>query len=424
VPIAFPTSFAMLVTLPILVHRRLGWRELGDLPALTITWILGGYSAAGDARRALKPVDGRANRRVLGGLLLGLPISVIAAGLLSANAQFRDASNTLLSNGSSVVGFVWWTACAAVVCLLGVLALDRLHPGVLEALRHPALLGHILVKKEVVTSDSPYRPIEANATVDRLPRSLAPLTWAVVLGQLVLVFGLFVVANSTSLFGGHELVRAVGTRTYAQHLHDGFGEVTAATLLSIAVVMFGHRVVAAPAHAGQRRLLAALEVFLLALTAITLGSCWQRMSIYLDAYGATHLRLFTVVWQVFALGLLLVTFVRALARSWRSHGAWLVAWPLVVALGAASLNADLVVARTNLHRLVDAPETATSTGLDLDYLESLSLDALPALCASYVPPEVAEHLHTEWLARAEQTSTTDWRAARGLGTVATITCAR
>jgi len=418
VPIAFPTSFLMLATLPIVVHRRLGWAELGELPALTIAWIFGGYASAGDARRALRPADGRANRRVLGGLLLGLPISAVAAGLLSANAQFRHASDSLLHNGSSVVSFVWWTVCAAVVCLIGVLALDRVHPGVLAALRHPALLGHIVVKTPVRDGDSPYRATETkDGGVERLPRSLAPLTWAVVLGQLVLVFGLFVVANLGSFFGGHELVRAAGTRTYAEHLHDGFAEVTMATLLSVAVVMFGHRVVAAPAHAGQRRLLAALEVFLLALTAVTLASCWQRMSIYLDAYGATHLRLVTIVGQLFSLGLLLITLVRAVARQWRTHAAWLVAWPLVVALGASALDADLVVARTNLRRLVDAPETATSTGLDEFYLSCLSLDALPALDDPHVPADLAERLHTAWLLRAEQAGTSDWREARGLGTV-------
>jgi hypothetical protein len=121
------------------------------------------------------------------------------------------------------------------------------------------------------------------------------------------------------------------------------------------------------------------------------------------------------VWQVFALGLLLITLVRAVARRWRTHAAWLVAWPLVVALGASALNADLVVARTNLHRLVDAPETATSTGLDADYLAGLSLDALPALDAPHVPRELAERLHTAWLWRAAHSSSTDWRGARGLG---------
>jgi two-component system, OmpR family, sensor histidine kinase BaeS len=267
----------------------------------------------------------------------------------------------------------------------------------------------------VRAGDSPYRATEAKDAVERRPRSLAPVTWAIVLGQLSLVFGLFVVANLGSFFGGHDLVRAAGTRTYAEHLHDGFAEVTAATLLSVAVVMFGHRVVATPRNSGQRRLLAALEIVLLALTAVTLGSCWQRMSIYLDAYGATHLRLFTIVWQVFALGLLLITLVRTVARQWRSHGAWLVAWPLVVAVGASALNADLVVARTNLDRLVDAPATATSTGLDEHYLAGLSLDALPALDEPHVPRDLAERLRTAWLWRAQSAKTTDWRSARGLG---------
>jgi hypothetical protein len=354
---------------------------------------------------------------VIGGVLIGLPISALAAALLSANPQFRAASDSLLSDGGDVVSFVWWSACAAACCLVGVLALDRVHPGVLAALRNPALLGRIAVRRDARDGDSPYRATETkDAVVERVPRALAPLTWAVVLGQLVLVFGLFVVANVDSLFGGHDLVRAEGTRTYSEYLHDGFGEVTAATLLSVLVVMFGHRVVAAPTTATPRRLLAALELLLLALTALTLVSCWQRMSIYLDAYGLTHLRLFTMVWQVFALGLLAITLVRALRRTWPTHGAWLVAWPVVVALAASSLNADRMIACANLRRLVDAPPTATSTGLDTFYLERLTLDALPALDAPYIPTDVAEKLETAWLWRAELDRAKGWRGARGLGT--------
>jgi hypothetical protein len=413
--IAYPTSFVLLATLPVVVHRRLRWADLAELPSLAAGWIAGGWAGAGEARRALKPIDGRANRRVLGGMLIGLPISAIAAMLLSANAQFRSAADSLLGNGSDVVSFVWWTVCAGALGLVGVLALNRIHPAVVAAVRHPAWLGHVAITTETRAGDSPYRATEAKAAVERVPRALAPLTWAIVLGQLTLVFGLFVVANLGTFFGGHELVRAVGTRTYSEHLHDGFGAVTAATVLSVIVVMFGHSAVAAPATRQQRRLLAGLEVLLLVLTAVTLGSCWQRMSIYLDAYGLTHLRLFTLVWQVFALGLLAITLVRAMARTWRLHGACLVAWPAIVALGASTVNADLVIARANLVRLVDAPATATSTGLDEFYLERLSIDAEPALAEPHVPADLADRLRGYWLLRAHNERTDDWRSARGLG---------
>ena len=104
-----PTSFALLVSLPVVAHRRLRWSELGELPSLVAGWLVGGWAGAGDARRALRPIDGRANRRVLGGMLIGLPISAVAAILLSANPQFRRAADSLLGNGSDVVSFVWWT---------------------------------------------------------------------------------------------------------------------------------------------------------------------------------------------------------------------------------------------------------------------------------------------------------------------------
>lgn len=413
--IAWPCSALMLATLPILVRHRLGWRELGELPARTIAWLLAGPAAAGTARRRLATANVRANRRVLGGLAIGFPISMFAALLLSADPRFAAAASSILAGGDQAVSFAFFTIVASTVYLIGYLALDRMHPGVLAALRHPALLGRVAVPRVTTIGDSPYRSADAHAAVDMVPRTLAPLTWVVVLGQLILVFGLFVFANLGELFGGHELVRAVGTRTYAEHLHAGFAEVTTATLLAVAVVMFGHRFVAQPSVRAHARLFAALEVALLLLTAVTLASCWQRLSIYMDAYGTTYLRLAVMLVQAAVLGLLVLGVLRSLARRWWGHDAALVTLAVVLAVVAGSMNADLVVARANLQRLVDAPETATSTGLDERYLETLGVDALPALDDPHVPAELAEHLRTTWLAREYRMSENDWRGIRGLG---------
>jgi len=190
---------------------------------------------------------------------------------------------------------------------------------------------------------------------------------------------------------------------------------TTATLLGVAVVMFGHRFVAPPAKRAHLQLLSALEAGVLVLVAITLGSCWQRLSIYIDAYGTTYLRLAVLLFQAAVLGLLALGLLRSFARRWTGHGAALVLLPIVLAVVAGSMNVDLLVARTNLRRLVDAPETATSTGLDAAYLETLSVDALDALDEPHVPADLAEHLRTAWLVRAHRRSADDWRGLRGLG---------
>jgi hypothetical protein len=346
--------------------------------------------------------------------LLGLPVSFVAVLLLSANLQFRAAATTIFANGSDVVGFAVFALVAAAIWLVAYLALDRSDGRVFAWVREPALLGRVVRLGAVRTDDSPYRAIEATRVVDRVPRQLAPLTWLVVLAQLSAVFGLYVVANLSELFGGHELVRQSGTATYAEYLHAGFAEVTMATLLSVAVVIVGQRIVAVANNRAHSHVLAALEVVLLVLTAITLGSCWQRMSIYLDAYGTTHQRIAVVLFQVAVLGLLLLTVARAVHRTWRGWAAAVVGWGVTVLVGASTLDADLIVARLTLQRLVDAPQTATSTGLDADYLATLSSDALPALDDRHVPPELAEYLRTRWLLAADMQAEAGWRSRRGL----------
>ncbi len=414
--IAYPASLTMAVTFPLVVHRRLGWRELGDLPALTVAWLLGVVPALHEARRLVQPGDDRTSRRVLGGLLLGLPISATIAVLLSANPRFRDAVAQILTRGEDLWSFVAWSLAGAAALLVGGLALRHLHCGTFEALRNPALLGHVIEVRPETSEDSPYRSTAAGrGSCDRYPRTLSPLTWAFVLAQLVVVFGLFVAVNLGDLFGGHRLVRAEGTTTYAEYLHAGFAEVTVAALCSVGVVMFGHCVVVRAPDRRHQTMSAGLELLLLALTAITLASCWQRTTIYMDAYGYTHLRLGVVLVQIGVLGLLVSSAVRSVVRSWATQMSAVVALPIVMAIGAASINADLVVARANLRRLVDAPDTATSTGLDERYLLELSIDALPALDADHVPEDLAERVRMVWLERARVLAEGDWRSRRGLG---------
>jgi hypothetical protein len=414
--IGVPASATMVMALPLVVHRRLRISELGELPALCVAWAFGARAAAGEARRRLPRLEGSRSRRVLCGIAIGGPIALVATMLLSANPRFVALVGDVLAHTSSAVSFAMWSLGAALVYAVGSLALGCIHCGVLEKLRNAALIGRVAVAAAEPTPSpgSPYRAADGRPTV-LVPRTLPALTWVIVLAQLIVVFGLFVVANLGDLFGGHALVRAAGTTTYAEHLHAGFLSVTAATVLAVAVVMFGHRVAAPPDSARATTLSSALEVGLLVLTAITLASCWQRTTIYMEAYGYTHQRLGVVLIQLAVLGLLVLTLARAVLRSWRGYAAAVVALPVVLAIAATTFDADLYVARANLRRLVDAPPTATSSGLDVAYLERLSIDALPALEEPHVPAELADRLAAVWLERAAQHAYGDWRGRRGLG---------
>ena len=50
------------------------------------------------------------------------------------------------------------------------------------------------------------------------------------------VFAVFVAAQAAVLFGGHDYVQRTTGLTYAEYVHQGFGQLTVATLLMFLVV--------------------------------------------------------------------------------------------------------------------------------------------------------------------------------------------
>ena len=62
----------------------------------------------------------------------------------------------------------------------------------------------------------------------------------------------FVVAQAAALFGGHEYVQRTTGLTYADYVHQGFGQLTAATVLTLATVALAVR--KAPRSTARERL--------------------------------------------------------------------------------------------------------------------------------------------------------------------------
>jgi two-component system sensor histidine kinase BaeS len=206
------------------------------------------------------------------------------------------------------------------------------------------------------------------------------------------VFLAFLIAQATAMFGGHDYLQQTTGLTYAEYVHEGFGQLTVATMLTLTVVAWAARK-AAP---GRRRdfALGALCV----MTIVVVVSALYRMHLYEEAFGFTRLRLLVSVFEGW-LGLVVVLVIVAGVFGARR---WLV--PVAVRLGAAGLlglalvNPDLYIAQHNIAR-ADA-----SVGIDWEYLGELSTDAYPALvrlpdeqfeCATRTSTELG---HDDWLA--------------------------
>jgi two-component system sensor histidine kinase BaeS len=268
-----------------------------------------------------------------------------------------------------------------------------------------------------VDAPVPYRiegdrpPFVASAAPPR-PR-LGVLTWSVVLIQLVAVFGAYVAANAKALFAGHELLRARGTPTYSQYVHEGFFEVAVATLFAVACVVIGHGLLRPKGSRGPLpggKALASIELALLALVGVTLASSVHRLSLYEDAYGYTELRLGVRLAQLAVAGLIALTAGRCVLRSWNGWGAALAWSGVAFAVLVGSTNADAWVARQNVAR------ARAGRGLDTANLSYLSEDARVVLGdLKQVDAEAAQFLSSTWWASASANRGRDWRSWRGLG---------
>ncbi len=237
------------------------------------------------------------------------------------------------------------------------------------------LRGFVLVLVTGVALTGAYLALNPpTADEVRLPsarRSRRAWEWGVPVGVVDALVALFLLAQASEMWGGLSYLRSSGT-TYAEAVHEGFGQLTVATFLTIVVVALTMRA-AAQETARDRLLLRLLLGSLGVLTLAVVASALYRMSLYQDAYGYTVLRVFVdglELWFGLVVAMLLVAGVRL-------RGAWLPRAVLVsgaaFTIGFAAMNPDAWVAGRNIDRY------EASGRLDTWYLTSLSADAVPVV---------------------------------------------
>lgn len=194
------------------------------------------------------------------------------------------------------------------------------------------------------------------------------------------VFVAFIAAQARALVGGRDYIEASTGLTYADFVHQGFGQLTLATALTVLVVWVASR--RAGETAGDRRWLVVSVGLLCGLTLVVVASALRGMSVYQDAYGFTTLRLFVDVFE----GWLGFVVLAIMVAGGSGLGRWLARFALVsgaVALiGLAALNPDSWVAERNLDRFEAIGD------LDLRYLQGLSADATPVI-VERLPADIA-----------------------------------
>ncbi len=403
--VAVVPNLAILAALPILVRDGLTLSQLARVPMRILASVLRipnavvevvqtpGQAAGSGAKKGL--------RAAVRGVAFGLPTAGLFALLLSSDPDFT----ALLARVHAALG-----DAALFVGLTVVTASSYLFTHALHRPRATASDGWAAQLRAL----GPYRTRDERdlGLAAAVPAARVSLvTWAMVVGQVTAVFALFVAANLRHLFGGAALVRAPGSLTYASYLHAGFGQLLLAATLSVCLVLVGHaavrpRGVHASAVPGGA-LLITLESALLVLTGVTLASCAQRLEIYENAYGASHLRLGVAFIQLGIFGVLALTLAKVLHRTWDGHSGATITLFAALAVLASGLDTDAYIAQRNLDR------AAAGSELDISYLRTMSPDAAGVLAHPVVTrdSELAAALRETFCApRASR----DWRATRGM----------
>nr|WP_207620022.1 DUF4153 domain-containing protein [Nocardioides sp. IC4_145] len=196
--------------------------------------------------------------------------------------------------------------------------------------------------------------------------------WLAPVLVVVGVFAVFLAAQATVVLAGHDHLRRTTGLTYAEYVHQGFGQLTVATALTLLVVWAAARKAPRATAADRAWLRGALGVLCLE-TLVVVGSALHRMHLYQEAYGFTTLRLLVDVVEGWLGLLVLASFVAVVVLRSTWFPRFALVSGVVALLGLAAVNPDGWVADHNLERYADTGR------VDWTYLQGLSDDAVPTL---------------------------------------------
>jgi hypothetical protein len=336
-------------------HEKLtdfGWLDFGlTLIGVPLEAWIHPWPVAQTAWRQVVGERGERSRllAILRGFLLAFPIVLIFAALLvSADLVFADYVKNAI-RWFDLARLADWFRRALVVIVSGIFFLGIL----VSALRE--------------RSDKPVFGFQRPS----LSPFIGFIESMVVLGAVDLLFAGFVAIQFAYLFGGQENITAAGY-TYSEYARQGFGELVVVAVLSLGLILtFGNWV----KREGKRysAWFNGLSAGLVGLVGVILVSALKRLLLYENAYGFTRLRTYTHV-AIYWMGLLFVAFLLLLITGHLRRFALAAALGVIGFVATLSLlNVDAFITNRNTVRLAETGE------IDVDYLSTLSDDAVPGL---------------------------------------------
>lgn len=189
-----------------------------------------------------------------------------------------------------------------------------------------------------------------------------------VLALVNLVYLAFVFVQFSYLFGGKDL-SFLENLTYAQYARQGFAQLVLVTVINI-VVILSCLYTTVTTSKVQSLLMRLLLNLMSILTLVIVASAFYRMSLYQDAYGFTHLRIFVHVFELW-LGLIIAALMIRIVKDQFPFAKTVIVSAISVYVVLNCVNIDAHIARKNL------AASHAAVPMDYQYLrDELSEDAI------------------------------------------------
>ena len=197
---------------------------------------------------------------------------------------------------------------------------------------------------------------------------LPTLPVAIVLSFINLLYLVFAIIQFKFLFsGGTQLPDGI---TYADYARAGFFQLSAISIINVIIVAITVKFSERNGRAGT--LLRILSVALVALAAVQVASSWLRMSLYVQVYGLSQLRLFVFTALIVIAAIFVVLILREFIKKVPLFTS-IAAIILFVLVGLNYIVPDAKVAQYNINHYLSGD--IKNNDLDLDYLWDLSNDS-------------------------------------------------
>lgn len=285
------------------------------------------------------------------GLLLGSADEMFGSVVLGVFTSFSFEQAQTIFLAIFFIGVIAWMACGALTY---------------SVLRHPR---DVEEKTDDITPDIPSVSPEQGL-------KLGMIEAGILLMGINLLFATFVVVQFTYFFGGEQNITLERGFTYAQYARRGFFELVIVSAMTLGLMLWLNVAVERPSRAIAL-IFRGLCIGIIAFISVMLFSASERMGLYEQVYGFTHLRIYTHVFIAW-LGALYIVFLMTL--FWEKRRIFTIGLTLCAIGYLATLNlmnVDFIIAEKNIERYRAGYE------LDVSYFYALSEDAVPVVLNFY-----------------------------------------